>query len=155
VLFKCFGFRANDPSVTHEGKLSFRPNNGSDGVELSWTLGRLALFAIGGSAQQMTQAQTREPNRLCGLANEQKAKYLRLEDDGFDMRMLVNNYAEDSKAQEKVTELQPIFIKLLKEYKWLAINLKKLEADRGGEEKIANALAELLANDQLFVPLNL
>jgi hypothetical protein len=158
VLFKCFGFRANDPTVTQDDMLSFRPYNGSDAVELSWTLGRLVLFAVGESPQQMTGAQARELNRLRGLAHEQEARYLRLGDAGFDMGMLLDNYAEDSKEEEGVTELEPKFIKLLTEYELLEMDLKELEPERQMEvekEKIANALAELPAKDQLFLPLGL
>ncbi|KAF8961839.1 nucleoside phosphatase family-domain-containing protein [Flammula alnicola] len=47
VLTEYFKFAGTNGGEVQQDRLSFRPYNGSDGMELNWTLGRLILFITG------------------------------------------------------------------------------------------------------------
>ncbi|KAF9459392.1 nucleoside phosphatase family-domain-containing protein [Collybia nuda] len=110
ILFKCFGFKGNDPTVTHEDKLTFRPYNGSNGVELSWTLGRVILFSVGDSKpQQMTGEQARTLGHLRSELERYKKMWLRFQERGHDMKLL---YKQFNLEEESLGGQEELFAKV-------------------------------------------
>jgi Golgi apyrase len=64
VLFDFFGFLGIDQTGVNEDKLLFRPYNGSDGDELSWTLGKVVLFALDSRPREMDAKVVRDVNAM-------------------------------------------------------------------------------------------
>lgn len=108
ALFAYFRFREDGPTVSREDKLTFRPYNGSNGVELSWTLGRVVLYAMGDpKPQQMTGPQARELDYLCHQVKNDDIRWAKLEDDVHDAEIVVgneNNLVNRNKLKKVVRE---------------------------------------------------
>ncbi|KAF9459390.1 nucleoside phosphatase family-domain-containing protein [Collybia nuda] len=165
ILFECFKFKRGDTTVTHEDKLTFRPYNGSEGAELSWTLGKIVLHSVNGELKQMSGPRARELNTLQAQLRVEEAALLKLEDSMHDKQHLfrsllkgalkvgAENYMEEQeKAGTEIDEAVEIRRQVGVATAGIATLKTNINTLKG---TIDTELTNLGATQKFFVPLNL
>lgn len=92
VLVEGFGFQFPDQAVKTEDELSFRPYNGPNGAQLTWTLGKMVHFVTGNTpVQERLSLDDIIKNHDKNLAEVMRAKAVHWEEMLWDYLSMVSS----------------------------------------------------------------